>query len=169
MHPALDLFKSRFFRKLTKFNSLVHNLKGLAGNLEATELQSAAIEMEKLVKDASPETSSEAEFNQKYSDLENAINNALESVWLLGQPSEDKASGLPDEKIATIRAELTEEMAKRLRDAAEMGDVKTLSIIAEEIMNQSASFEPLGKQIVQLAADFEFDGILKMVDDFDAT
>jgi HPt (histidine-containing phosphotransfer) domain-containing protein len=30
--------------------SLVHNLKGLAGNLEATDFQAAAVKMEKLVK-----------------------------------------------------------------------------------------------------------------------
>ena len=31
-------------------HSLIHNLKGLAGNLAATDLQAAAVEMEKLVK-----------------------------------------------------------------------------------------------------------------------
>ena len=154
-------------KDLNQVHSLVHNLKGLAGNLEATELQSAAIEIEKLVKDASPEASSEEQLNQKYMDLENAVNNALQSVQTLGVPAEEKASKLPAEEIATIKAELTDDMVKRLRDAAEMGDVTTLNAIAEEIKNQSDSFVPLSKQIVQLAADFEFDGILKMVDKLD--
>jgi PAS domain S-box-containing protein len=156
-------------KDLKQAHSLVHNIKGLAGNLEATELQSAAIEMEKLVKDASPEASSEEQLNQKYMDLENAINNALQSVQTLGVPAEEKASKLPAEEIATIKVELAGDVAQRLRDAAEMGDVTTLNVIAEEIKNQSGSFVPLSKKIVQLAEDFEFDGILKMADELDAT
>jgi PAS domain S-box-containing protein len=156
-------------KDLKQAHSLVHNIKGLAGNLEATELQSAAIEMEKLVKDASPEASSEEQLNQKYMDLENALNNALQSVQTLGVPAEEKASKLPAEEIATIKVELAGDVAQRLRDAAEMGDVTTLNVIAEEIKNQSGSFVPLSKKIVQLAEDFEFDGILKMADELDAT
>jgi PAS domain S-box-containing protein len=164
---AAELGAALEAKDLKQAHSLVHNLKGLAGNLEATGLQSAAIEMEKLVKDASPEASSEEQLNQKYMDLENAINNALASVWTLGVPAEDKASNFPGDEIATIKADLNEDIAKRLRDATEMGDVTTLNAIAEEIKNQSASFEPLGNKIVQLAADFEFDGILKIADELD--
>ncbi len=43
-------------RDFKQVHSLVHNLKGLAGNLEATNLQTAAVEMEKLVKGQSAET-----------------------------------------------------------------------------------------------------------------
>jgi CheY-like chemotaxis protein/HPt (histidine-containing phosphotransfer) domain-containing protein len=156
-------------KDLNQAHSLVHNLKGLAGNLEASELQSAAIEMEKLVKDASPETSSEEQLNQKYMDLENAINNALASVWTLGVPAEDKATILPSDGSEAIKADLTEDIAKRLRDAAEMGDVTTLNAIAEEIKNQEDSLVPLAKKIVKLAADFEFDEILKIMDETDDT
>jgi CheY-like chemotaxis protein/HPt (histidine-containing phosphotransfer) domain-containing protein len=164
---AAEIGEALEAKDLNQAHSLVHNLKGLAGNLEASELQSAAIEMEKLVKDASPEVFSEEQLNQKYMDLENAVNNALESVQTLGVPAEEKGAKLPSEEIATIRAELTGDVAQRLRDAAEMGDVTALNALAEEIVNQSASFEPFAKKIVQLAADFEFDGILKIVDRFD--
>jgi hypothetical protein len=46
-----------------------------------------------------------------------------------------------------------------------MGDVTTLNAIAEEIKTYSDSCVPLSKQIVQLAEDFEFDGILKLADE----
>ena len=46
-------------------HSLVHNLKGLAGNLAATDLQAAAVAMEKLVKGQAAETASDKELNQK--------------------------------------------------------------------------------------------------------
>jgi HPt (histidine-containing phosphotransfer) domain-containing protein len=164
---AAEIGEALEAKDLKHAHSLVHNLKGLAGNLEATELLSAAIEMEKLVKGASPEVSSEKQLNRKYMDLENAINYALQSVLTLGVPAEEKTSKLPDEEMSAIPAELAQDMAKRLRDAAEMGDVTTLNAVAEEIKNQSDSFVPLSKKIVQLAADFEFDGILKMVDKLD--
>ena len=52
-----------------KAHSLIHNIKGLAGNLAATGLQAAAIEMEKLVKGGQKETASQEELDQfKYSE-----------------------------------------------------------------------------------------------------
>jgi hypothetical protein len=49
-----------------------------------------------------------------------------------------------------------------------MGDVTTLNAIAEEIKTHSDSCIPLSKQIIQMAEDFEFDGILKLADELDA-
>ena len=49
-----------------------------------------------------------------------------------------------------------------------MGDVTTLNAIAEEIKDQSDSCIPLSKQIVQMAEDFDLDGIQKLADALDA-
>ncbi len=65
-------------------HSLVHNLKGLAGNLEAKDLQAATVEMEKLVKGQTAKTASDKELNLKFSNLEDALNRALEAVQTLG-------------------------------------------------------------------------------------
>jgi two-component system sensor histidine kinase/response regulator len=54
-------------------HSLVHNLKGLAGNLEATELQTAAVKIETIVKGQTKETTSDKELKQKFTDLEKAL------------------------------------------------------------------------------------------------
>jgi len=156
-------------KDLNHAHSLVHNLKGLAGNLAATDLLSAAIEMEKLVKGESLTVLSEKQFNQKYIDLENAINKALKSVQTLGVSAEEKISKLSDEEIGAIPAELAQNIAIRIRDAAEMGDVMTLNAIAEEIKTHSDSCVPLSKQIVQLAEDFDLDGIQKLADALDGT
>jgi hypothetical protein len=48
-----------------------------------------------------------------------------------------------------------------------MGDVTTLNAIAEEIKNQSDSCIPLSKQIIQMAEDFNLDGIQKLTDELD--
>ena len=49
-------------------HSLVHNLKGLAGNLEAKDLQAATVEMEKLVKGQTEKTASDEELNLKFAE-----------------------------------------------------------------------------------------------------
>jgi HPt (histidine-containing phosphotransfer) domain-containing protein len=149
-------------------HSLVHNLKGLAGNLAATELQAAAVNLEKLIKRVEKKTPPAKELNLKFSDLENALNQALESAQSLGASAEENICKLSDEEIAAIPSEFAQDTAKRIRDAAEMGDVMTLNAIAAEIKTQSESCVPLSKQIVQMAEDFDLDGIQKLADDLDA-
>jgi hypothetical protein len=52
---------------------------------------------------------------------------------------------------------------------SELGDVTTLNAIAEEIRAHSDSCVPLSKQIVQLAENFDLDGIQKLADALDAS
>jgi CheY-like chemotaxis protein len=145
-------------------HSLVHNLKGLAGNLAATELQAAAVNLEKLVKGVEKKAPPAKELNLKFSDLKNALNQALESAQSLGASAEENVCKLSGEEIAAIPAELGQDIAKRIRDAAEMGDVTTLNAIAAEIKTHSDSCVPLSKQIIQMAEDFDLDGIQKLAD-----
>jgi signal transduction histidine kinase/CheY-like chemotaxis protein len=149
-------------------HSLVHNLKGLAGNLAATELQAAAVNLEKLVKGVEKKAPPAKELNLKFSDLKNALNQTLESAQSLGASAEENVCKLSGEEIAAIPAELGQDIAKRIRDAAEMGDVTTLNAIAAEIKTHSDSCVPLSKQIIQMAEDFDLDGIQKLADDLDA-
>ena len=148
-------------------HSLVHNLKGLAGNLSAKELQAAAVNLEKLVKGVEKKTPPAKKLNLKLSELENALNQALESAQSLGAPAEENVCKLSDEQIAAIPSELAQDIAKRIRDAAEMGDVMTLNAIAAEIKTHSDSCVPLSEQIVQLAEDFDLDGVQKLADALD--
>jgi PAS domain S-box-containing protein len=149
-------------------HSLVHNLKGLAGNLSAAALQAAAVNIEKLVKGVDKKAPSSKQLNLKFSELENALNQALDSVQILGISAEENICKLSDEEIAAVPAEIAQDIAKRIRDAAEMGDVTTLNAIAEEIKDQSDSCIPLSKQIIQMAEDFDTDGIQKLADALDA-
>jgi CheY-like chemotaxis protein len=149
-------------------HSLIHNIKGLAGNLAATRLQTAAVNLEKLVKGVGKKTPTAKELNLKFSELENALNQALESARSLGASTEENVCKLSDEEIAAIPSEFAQDIARRIRDAAEMGDVMTLSAIAAEIKTQSDSCVPLSKQIVQLAEDFDLEGIQKLADALDA-
>jgi hypothetical protein len=67
-----------------------------------------------------------------------------------------------------IPAELAQDIAKRIRDTAKMGDVTTVNSIAAEIKRHSNSCVPLSNQIVQLAGEFDLKGIKKLVDTLDA-
>jgi hypothetical protein len=136
--------------------------------LEAKDLQAAAVNLEKLVKGVKKKPPPEKELNLKFSELENALNQALESAQSLSVSAEENVGKLSNEEISDIPAELAQDIAKRIRNAAEMGDVMTLNAIAEEITTHSDSCIPLSKQIVQMAEDFDLDGIQKLADDLDA-
>ncbi len=164
---AAEIHEMLNAKDLKQAHSLIHNLKGLAGNLAATDLQAAAIEMEILVKGESKKAASAKNLNQKFSDLESALNQTLESVQSLGASAEENVCQLSDEQIDAIPAELAQDIAKRIRAATEMGDVMTLNAIAERIGARSDSCIPLSKQIVQMAEDFDLDGIQKLAEALD--
>ena len=138
-------------KDLNQAHSLIHDLKGLAGNLAATDLQAASVNLEKLVKGVGKKTPPAQELKLKFSKLENALIHALESVQTLGVSAEDITCRISEDEISAIPAELAQDIAICIRDAAEMGDVTTLNAIAEEIKTQSDSCVPLSKQIFQLA------------------
>jgi CheY-like chemotaxis protein len=144
-------------------HSLVHNLKGLAGNLEAKDLQAATVAMEKLVKGQSEETVSEKELAEKISELENALNRALDVVQTLGSPAEKKAIASGKDERVTVPTEIAKEAVDRIQAAAEMGDVMQIKSIAQELKSESDSVAPFCDELVRLAEDFDFDGIEKLV------
>ena len=144
-------------------HSLVHNLKGLAGNLEAKDLQAATVEMEKLVKGQSQETVSENEIEEKIAELERALEQALEAVHTLGRPAEKKIIESSADAKASIPPELIKKATEGIQAAAEMGDVAQIKSIAEELKSEFDAVAPFCDELVRLADDFDFDGILKSV------
>jgi two-component system sensor histidine kinase/response regulator len=165
---ASDIREAIDTKDFEQAHSLVHNLKGLAGNLEAGDLQAAAANLEKLVKGVGEKTPPVKELNLKFSGLENALNQALASAQNLSVSPEENVGKLSAEELAGIPDELSRDIAKRIRDAAEMGDVTTLNSIAEEIKTHSESCVPLSERIFQMAEDFDLDGIKKLADALDA-
>ena len=163
MRQALDA------EDFDRAHSLVHNLKGLAGNLSATKLQAAAVNLEKLVKGVENRPPSTRELNLKFSELETALDQALDSAQRIGASAEADLGKIAVENLADISSELSRDIVRRIRDAAEMGDVTALNAIAAEIKGQSDSCMLLGKQIVQMAEDFDLDGIQKLLDDIDSS
>ena len=72
---------------------------------------------------------------------------------------------MPDaEADDSVPADFAKETARRLRDAAEMGDVTEVVSISEDIASRSKAFALHKEKIVQLADEFDFEGILKLAD-----
>ena len=45
-----------------------------------------------------------------------------------------------------------------------MGDITRLKSIAEELSSKTEAFSPIGNKIIELAEDFDFEGIVKLAD-----
>jgi two-component system sensor histidine kinase/response regulator len=144
-------------------HSLVHNLKGLAGNLAATDLQAAAVAMEKLVKGQAAETASNNVLNRQVAALESALAHALDAVQTIAPMTEKVTVASTGDEMPSLPPELAEKMAARINAAAEMGDVMQIKAIAEDLKSESDAAASFCNRIVRLAQDFDFDGIQKLI------
>jgi CheY-like chemotaxis protein len=160
---AGEIWEALEAKDFKQAHSQVHNLKGLSGNLEATGLQAAAVEMEKLVKGQTAKTASDKELKQKFTDLEKALEQALDAVQALGLPAEEKIIESSSEWLAEIPLERLKKVVDRINAAVEMGDVMQIQSIAEELKSESDVVAPFCDKLVKLAEDFDFDGIQKFM------
>ena len=150
-------------------NGLVHDLKGLAGNLSALQLQTAAAELEKLVKYVGEKGPPDpARLKEAFSALEARLEQALQAAGSL-VPREGGSAAAPAGEPSRMPPELAKEAASRLREAAELGDVSGLAAIAEEMTSRWQGFAPNRDRITRLADDFDFDGILALANDLGRT
>jgi two-component system sensor histidine kinase/response regulator len=145
-------------------HSLVHNLKGLAGNLEAKDLQAATVALEKLVKGQAAGTASDKELNQKFAELEHALQQALAAVQTIAPPPEKTIAASRADARAAVPAALIQQVAESINEAADMGDVAQIKSIAEALRSESDAVAPFCDELVQLADDFDFDGIQALLD-----
>jgi len=149
-------------------HSLVHNLKGLAGNLEAKDLQAAAVEMEKLVRGQTAKKTSDKDLKRKFAGLENAIHHALDAVQTLGSTTEKKT--IASNKVArmSVPPELKKKVIESIKAAVELGDVMKIESIAEELKSESDAVAPFCDETILLAEDFDFEGIQELMLEFDS-
>jgi PAS domain S-box-containing protein len=144
-------------------HSLIHNLKGVSGNLAATDLQAAAIDMEELVKKKDKKRAPFSnELDKKLSKLESVLKETLDTVQLLGPVATPQAPELSGDVTTSLPPDYARDVANRIRDAADMGDVTKLKSIAEELASQTEVMAPVAQKIIHLAEEFDFDGITKL-------
>jgi HPt (histidine-containing phosphotransfer) domain-containing protein len=140
-------------------HKLIHDLKGLAGNLSATRLQSSAVALESVVKNTQ---ATHAERLASFADLEQAMKQALDSVRTLGvAPDAEFETNKDQTRVAPHTAK---KVAVCLREASELGDVSALSEIADNLPANSY----YATEINRLSESFDFDGLLKLADQLEA-
>jgi hypothetical protein len=140
----------------------------LAGNLAATDLQAAAIEIEKLIKGQTAKTTSDKELNRKFAELENALEQALNAVQSLGPTVEKKTIASSKDARVSVPPEQIKKVTESIKAAVELGDVMKIKSIAEELKYESDGVAPFCDGLVRLAEDFDFDGIQKLVLELDS-
>ncbi len=78
-----------------------------------------------------------------------------------------KASEKSEDEMASLPPELAKKTTGRIKEAVEMGDVFQIKSIAESLASESESFSPVSSKLIQLAEDFDFDGILNLARDLE--
>ena len=102
-----------------------------------------------------------------FSNLEEALNRALEAVQTLGIAAEKKTIASSEDARASVPPELIKKATESIKAAAEMGDVAQIQSIAQELRSESDALVPFCDEIVRLAEDFDFDGIQQFVLELD--
>jgi signal transduction histidine kinase/CheY-like chemotaxis protein len=160
---AEDIQQALAANDINQVHSLVHNIKGLAGNLSAINLQSAATEMDGLVKQALKGKHPEAEeMNRTFAQLKDALDEALTASQSLDQSATEKIPPSDQEAIPQMPFELAKQTAERLENAADMGNISELKAIAKELRSTSGTYGDFSDTISRLAEDFDLEGILKL-------
>ena len=150
-------------RDFQQAHRLAHNLKGLAGNLAATDLLAAAIEFEKAVNGNPAALSDDTLLDQPFNGLKKAIDQALVTVHTLGTADAEIPAAFSADLLTAVSPAQRNSLAKRIKEAAEMGDVFEVNAVAGELKSQSEDLAPLCDKLMQLADDFDLDGILEFV------
>ncbi len=149
-------------------HKLAHEIKGLAGNLSASQLHAAATALDQLVRHGDSQNPPPADaLATAFSVFESRMEEALGSVRQLsssaGDPNPEPVPG----SMHPLAPDLAREAAIRLREAAEMGDVSALTKVCEEMAARSTAFVPYLGRITRMKDDFDFEGILGLADDLD--
>ena len=149
-------------------HELVHAVKGVAGNLAAKHLQQRSAELEKLIKHADPGSPPPAgELNPVFYAFRDALNRALEALACLKVPSAGETETSAQPAPWSIPPALAKEATARLREAAELGDISGLAEICSELVAASEAFVPIQARVTQLAEDFDFDGVLNLLEELE--
>jgi CheY-like chemotaxis protein len=160
---AQNIQKSLAAGDMHQVHSLVHNIKGLAGNLSATRLQSAATEMDRLVKQSI--SGSCLEIDQLEQGLEKfnaAFEEVLASCRELQASAPERGVQIKAGPDRSLPAELAGQTAERLRAAADMGNITELKSIADALRRESDAYLEMGNEIEQLAENFDLEGAEKL-------
>jgi HPt (histidine-containing phosphotransfer) domain-containing protein len=165
---AKDIAQALAADDINQVHSQVHNIKGLAGNLSAVGLHSAATKMDDLVKQAISGKLPEAgQMDRIFAELKNALAEALASCQNIGPSAAEKIVRSDETAIPSMPFNLAKQTAERLRNAVDMGNISELKAIAQTLGSGSNTYGDLRHAIVRMAEDFDLEGILKLANELE--
>ncbi|UCD32097.1 MAG: response regulator [Desulfobacterales bacterium] len=151
-------------KNLERARSLVHDLKGVAGNLSAPDLLDAATDLWTGLKAQDPDKDIDQDaLNQKIENLHIHLQRVREAVRVLEPAPGELTGDSAAEKRIVLPVELAQIELERIRNAAEMGDVAELISIAKNLESHSDDVIQFSESIIQWAESFDFDRILKLI------
>ena len=92
-----------------------------------------------------------------------APDKAIEAVQTLPSPVESEVGNSDEAESVLLPPELVGEVLERIVDAVEMGDVSQVKSIAEKVMSEFPVTSTISYKFIQLAENFDLDGILNLV------
>jgi len=165
---ANDIQQALTAADIKQVHSLVHNIKGLAGNLSAVRIQAAATDMDGLVNQVlSGKLPDAGQMDRKFTELQNALDEALTSCRTLKATAEEAIFEPGKFAIPAMPVELAKQTVARLQNAVDMGNISELKAIAEALRSSSDAYGNVSRTIDRLAEDFDLDGILKLCDELE--
>lgn len=165
-----NIHKALIADDIKQVHRLVHNIKGLAGNLSATRLQEAAATMDSLVKEVLSDGESEPGYlDPSFAELKAALEEALASCQAFTCLEDEKSRLSNQDAAVSLPPDLARRTAERIHDAAGMGSISDLKLIAKELIAESDSYADISEKITQLAENFDFDGLIKLADKLEST
>ncbi len=108
-------------------------------------------------------TVSEKDLKEKFAELSNTLEQALNAVENIGPMAVKKTNARSKDARVSVPPEQIKKVAESIQKAVELGDVIKIKTIAEELKSESDNMAPFCNELVQLAENFDFDGIKKLV------
>lgn len=139
-------------------HQLVHNLKGLAGNLSATALYEAARSLDEALKEPIPDW---PEVEKRFPDFEGALEQAVRSADRLIE----EYGTTPHEPVnpESIPAALARNVARKIRETVALGDI--MAVV--ELASDASLGSELQNRINRLLDDLDFAGLSALADELE--
>ena len=151
-------------------NGLVHDVKGLAGNLSALPLQAAAAELEKLVKYVGEKGPPDPEkLREAFAALEARLAQALRAAGSLVPRAGGPAAAPRRGTVAGCRPSWPGRPPPACARPRSWGTCRGWRRSPRKWPPAAPGFAPYRDRIARLADDFDFDGVLALADELGKT
>jgi HPt (histidine-containing phosphotransfer) domain-containing protein len=145
-------------------HQIIHTLKGVAGNLSAMAVAAPVRELEAMIKAQLAGGPASADQETVLERLGQALKASVDAIRAL-EPAAAEAGDTPARP--RLEGEQARQLAGRLREAAELGDVTALEGLAAALRTQPDGAGAYAQEIEDLAEAFEFEALLRLADELE--